>query len=223
MIEVVEREYKLSEGTTLKIGNVNGTIKIEGYDGDTIKLKAEKKWGLLGAEPKIKVRKEGNMLVIKTEHKRSFGINIGESAVNFEIMVPKGIKIEKVGTVNGLISIKGVREIGKVSTVNGRISLESCFFEKASTVNGSIKTVFSMIKGDSTISTVNGNIEVYIPRKADAEIKASTVNGKIASELPGELSKTPFHGPKSFEAVLGEGKYKIKISTVNGSIAIKAL
>ena len=221
MIEVVEREYKVGEGTKLKIGNVSGTIKIEGYNGDAIKLRAEKKWGLLGAEPKIKVRKEGNVLVIKAEQKRSFGINIGGSAVNFEILIPKGTEIEKAGTVNGSISIKGVREIGKASAVNGGIILENCFFEKASTVNGAIKAVFSVIRGDSAISTVNGSIEVYIPRKADVEVKASSVNGKITSEFPGELKSS--HGPKSFEAVLGEGRYKIKISTVNGSIAIRAL
>jgi len=221
MIEVVEREYKLGEGTKLKIGNINGAIRIEGYEGETIQLKAEKKWGLLGAEPKIKVKKEGNTLTIKVEQKKNFGINIGGSAVNFEILIPKGTEIEKVGTVNGSIGVKGVRKIGKVSTVNGSIILENCFFEKASTVNGTIKAIFSVMKGDSTISTVNGSIEVYIPRKADVEIKASSVNGKITSELPGELKSA--YGSKSFEAVLGEGRYKIKISTVNGSIVIKAL
>ncbi|WP_175058825.1 DUF4097 family beta strand repeat-containing protein [Thermococcus sp. 2319x1] len=221
MIEVVEREYKVGEGTKLKIGNVNGTIKIEGYEGETIKLKAEKKWGLLGAEPKIKVKKEGNVLEIKAEQKRNFGIGIGGSSVNFEILLPKGIEIEKVENVNGSIGIKGVRRVGKVSAVNGSIVLENCFFEKASTVNGSIKAVFSTMKGDSVISTINGSIEVYIPRKADVEIEASGVNGKITSELPGELKSA--YGSKSFETVLGEGTHKLKISTVNGSIVIKAL
>jgi len=223
MIEVVEREYKLGEGTKLKIGNVNGTITIEGYEGETIKLKAEKKWGLLGAEPKIKVKKEGNTLTIKVEQKKNFGINIGGSAVNFDIRVPKGVEIEKTGNVNGTISIKNVKKVGKVITVNGNISIKNTSAEKISAVNGSITALLSRINNNVKISTVNGRIEAYIPKDADAVIKATTVNGKIDSEIPGELSKPPVHGPKSFSAVLGSGKYEVVLSTVNGNISLRLL
>ncbi|MCA6213355.1 DUF4097 family beta strand repeat protein [Thermococcus bergensis] len=223
MIEVVEREYKVGEGTKLKIGNVNGAIRIEGYEGETIQLKAEKKWGLLGAEPKIKVKKEGNMFTIKVEQQKTFGVGIGGSSVNFNIRVPKGVEIEKAGNVNGAISIKNVEKAGKISTVNGSISIENTSAEKISAVNGSITALLSRINDNIKISTVNGRIEAYIPKDADAVIKATAVNGKIDSEVPGELSKPPFHGPKSFNAVLGNGKYEVVLSTVNGTITIKSL
>lgn len=223
MIEVVEREYKVEEGLKLKLGNVNGRIRIEGYDGDTIKLKAEKKWGLLGTEPKIKVKKEGNMLKIEVKHGKSFGVSMGESAVNFDILVPKIVEIEKVGNVNGSISVKNIEKAGKVATVNGSITVENVFAGKISTVNGSIKAMLSSINGDLVVSTVNGSVEVYLSKDSNIEVNARSVNGKIASEIPGELSKSPFHGPKSFKGVLGEGKYNVKISTVNGNISIKAL
>ena len=67
MIEVVEREYKMGPGMKLKLGNINGYVKMEGYEGDTLKLRAEKKWGLLGAEPKIKIKKEGDLYKLEIE------------------------------------------------------------------------------------------------------------------------------------------------------------
>lgn len=223
MIEVVEREYKVTGNLKLKLGNVKGSIKIEGYEGDTIKLKAEKKWGILGAEPKIKVKKTREVLKIEVKQKKSFGIGIGGSSVNFDIVVPKGVEVEKVGNVNGAIFIKNVEKAGKVVTVNGSISLENVSAEKVSAVNGSITAILAGINRNVKISTVNGKIEVYIPKEASVAIKASTVNGRIDSEIPGEFSKTPVHGPKSFTAVLGSGRYEVVISTVNGSISIKAL
>ncbi|KPU63717.1 hypothetical protein EP1X_00480 [Thermococcus sp. EP1] len=220
MIEVVEREYKMGPGMKLKLGNINGYVKMEGYEGDTLKLRAEKKWGLLGAEPKIKIKKEGDTLIIKVKQKRSFGVSIGESAVNFELLIPKEVEVE-VASVNGSITVKNISKAGKIATVNGRIDVENVEARKISTVNGTIKALMTRISNDAGISTVNGSIEVYVPKNANVEVKASTVNGKINTDIPGEISKTPIYGPKSFMGVLGEGRHKLKVSAVNGSITIK--
>ncbi|NJE26033.1 hypothetical protein E3E22_05250 [Thermococcus sp. MV5] len=220
MIEVVEREYKMRPGMKLKLGNINGYVKMEGYEGDTLKLRAEKKWGLLGAEPKIKIKKEGDTLVIKVKQKRSFGMSIGESAVNFELLIPREVEVE-VASVNGSITVKNISKAGKIATVNGRIHVENVEAKKISTVNGTIKVLMAKINNDAGISTVNGSIEVYVSRNANVEVKASTVNGKINTDMPGEISKTHIYGPKSFTGVLGEGRHKLKISAVNGSVTIK--
>lgn len=224
MIEVVEREYEVERGLKVVVSNVNGQIKIKGYDGDTLKLKAEKKWGLLSSEPKIKVKKEGNTLKISAHFEKSV-ISFGSRSVNFDILVPKDVEVEKVSSVNGQIQISDISGILKVSNVNGSIKVENAEVKKLSSVNGSIVAILRKIKDDSKISTVNGSIKVYIPPKADAEIFASTTNGSIRFDIPGmkiEGTKIRF-GPKSAVGVLGDGKYKIKVSTVNGSISVSTL
>lgn len=222
MIEIIEREYEITEGLKLVLSNVNGHIRIKGYDGSTIKMKAEKKWGLLAPEPKIKVKKEGNVLKIEAKHKKTFGIGLGGSSVNFDILVPKTIEVEKVGSVNGKISISNVNGVLKIGNVNGSIELENVEVSKVGNVNGPIKAVLKAVRNDVKISTVNGSIKVLLPREADVTILASTTNGRILAEGFENVatSLTGTFGPKSFSAQLGSGKYSVKVSTVNGSIEI---
>lgn|GEM_PF-1030856 len=222
MIEIVEREYEVTEGLKLVLSNVNGHIRIKGYDGNTIKMKAEKKWGLLAPEPKIKVKKEGNFLKIEAKHKKTFGVSLGGSSVSFDILVPKTVEVERVGSVNGKISISDVNGVPKIGNVNGAIELENVEVGKVGNVNGPIKAVLKAVRNDVKISTVNGSIKVLLPREADVTISASTTNGTISTEgfenVATSLAGT--FGPKSFSAQLGSGKYSVKLSTVNGSIEI---
>lgn len=224
MIEVVEREYKVERGLKVVVGNVNGQIKIKGYDGDTLKLKAEKKWGLLSSEPRIKVKKRGNTLMISAHFEESI-ISFGSRSVNFDILVPESVEVEKVSSVNGQIQISDTGGILEVSNVNGSIKVENAEVKKLSSVNGSIVAILRKIEDDSKISTINGNITVYIPSKADVKIFASTTNGSIRLDIPGmKMEGTRIRpGPKSAVGVLGDGKYKIKVSTLNGSISVSTL
>ena len=225
MIEIVEREYEVTEGLKIVLSNVNGYIRIKGYDGNTIKMKAEKKWGLLAPEPKVKVKKEGNVLKIEAKHKKTFGISLGGSSVNFDILVPKTVEVEKVGSVNGRISISNVNGVLRVGNVNGAIELENVEVSKVGNVNGPIKAVLKAVRNDVKISTVNGSIKILLPKNIDAEILASTTNGRISAEgfenVKTSLAGT--FGPKSFSAQLGSGKYSVKLSTVNGSIEIRLI
>ncbi|NJE09132.1 hypothetical protein E3E31_11470 [Thermococcus sp. M39] len=225
MIEIVEREYEITDGLKLIISNVNGLIKINGYEGDTIKMKAEKKWGLLAPEPKIKVKKEGNILKIEAKYKKTFGISLGGSSVNFDILVPKTVEVEKVGSVNGKISISDVSGVIKIGNVNGSIELENVEVSKVGNVNGSIKALLRAVRNDVKISTVNGSIKVLLPRTTDATILASTTNGRILAEGFENVttSSAGTFGPKSFSAQLGSGNYSVKLSTVNGSIEIRLI
>ncbi|ALM74634.1 DUF4097 family beta strand repeat-containing protein [Thermococcus barophilus] len=223
MIEIIEREYEVTEGLKLVISNVSGHIKIKGYDGDTIKMRAEKKWGLFASEPKIKVKKEGNVLKIEAKHKKTFGISLGGSSVNFDILVPKSIEVEKVGSVNGRISISNVKGVLKIGNVNGSIELENVEISKVGNVNGPIKVVLKAVRNDVKISTVNGSIKFLLPKKADAMISASTTNGRILTEGFDNVATSLVgkFGPKSFSAQLGSGKYSVKVSTVNGNIELR--
>jgi len=223
MIEIVEREYGITDGLRLVLRNVNGHIRMKGYDGNTIKMRAEKKWGLLAPEPKIKVKKEGNFLKIEATHKKTFGISLGGSSVNFDIFVPKTVEVEEVDSVNGKISISDVGGVLKIGSVNGSIELENVEVSKVGNVNGPIKAVLRAVRNDVKISTVNGSVKVSLPRNTDATILAGTINGTVSAEGFEGIALTGKFGPKSLSAQLGSGKYSVNLSTVNGNIEIKLI
>lgn len=242
MIEVYEREYEVGK-VKLELENVNGTIKIRGYEGETLKLRIEKSWGLLGSEPKVKIRKEGESFKIFTEHRKGFNISFGGSKVNFEIMAPKEVEVKRVTSVNGSIDIADVSGCTEVKTVNGLIVLNVDCAGDIKTVNGKVNARVRKLLGD--IKTINGKIEAYLG-SIGKKVKIATVNGPITLHLhPGFSGKvevsttngsisTDFeeievakvvktgkrHGPKAASGVLGGGENILKVSTMNGHIKI---
>lgn len=237
MIEVYEREYR-AEVFELEIENVNGRILISGYDGETINLRVEKSWGLLGNEPRVKVRKEGKTLKIFSKPKKGLNIGLGSSKVNFELLIPRKVKVKKAVSVNGPITVEGVEECEAVKTVNGAISLDAGrvgtvkgvngrikvkagkLFGDIKTVNGAIEAQVKSVEGHVKIATVNGSIVLHLHPEINAKLEAETSNGSITSNIE-ELSVervSKHHGPKKASLTLGDGTNVLEVRTVNGTI-----
>jgi len=239
MIEVYEREYEVGK-VKLELENVNGMIKIQGYGGRRLKLRIEKSWGLLGSEPKAKIRKRGESFKIFTEHRKGLNIDLGGSKVNFEILVPKEVEVNRVVSVNGSIIITSVSGCMEAKTVNGPISLDVECAKDIKTVNGkinvkaerltgNIKTINGMIEvylraigDDVKISTVNGPINLHLHPTFNGRIEINTTNGEIKSDFEEiKVAKTNRRfGPKTASGAIGEGRNTLKVSTTNGPIKV---
>ena len=89
------------------------------------------------------------------------------------------------------------------------------------TVNGRVEASFDKLQGTPSISlhTVNGSISLAIPDNSNAELNASTVHGRIASDfgMPASSRRRP---GGSFSGRIGRGGARIKLSSVNGGISI---
>jgi DUF4097 and DUF4098 domain-containing protein YvlB len=67
---------------------------------------------------------------------------------------------------------------------------------------------------------VNGAILLRIPAKANAQVDAETLNGKISSDFGLTVEKGEWIG-SSMEGLVGSGGARITVETVNGNIDIK--
>lgn len=239
MIEVYEREYRL-DVAELEIENVNGRISVSGYDGETIKLRVEKSWGLLGSEPRVKVRKEGKSLKIFSKASKGINIGLAGSKVNFELLVPREVILKKAANVSGAIEVKGVEHCVKVGSVNGPIEVEAGRVESVKavngkvrvragkllgnikTVNGTIEVYAKEVKGVVHIGTINGDIAIHLGRGANVRIEAETKNGTVVSEIEGlrvENEGAPL-GPRKASLLLGKGDNILEVKTINGRVSI---
>lgn len=155
---------------------------------------------------------------------------------DYQIKVPKGISV-KVSTVNnGDVLVKGVGGNLYAGNVNGDVTVEGANGDtKATTVNGVIEVDFTQMPNEfAHFETVNGDILVTVPARADGIYNFETQWGKVYSDLDFDskiaprLEKTSgnrggtmfkFKGSNGYQ--VGKGGPTLEFETLNGSIKIK--
>ena len=244
--EVVERSVEFASGGRLTIVNVNGNITVNSWDRHEVKMKAMKRARaededearLLLEKTTVQFDRTEQGIDIRTAAPKKPGRNRNIS-VNYSLTVPKEIDLE-LKTVNGRVDVDDVSGAVDAKTTNGRIGLTGIVGTiQAKTTNGKIgllevlgpiraKTTNGSIKAEVggsgeqqheiRAATTNGGIEVTLPKGLKANLKASTVNGKIDSDFPvtvkGLISK-------SVDGAINGGGELIHLKTVNGSIRLK--
>ena len=210
--EEVTFNYTLESGGRLSLENVNGSITIEGGDGNEVVVTAYKKADNQEAldEIEINIDATSSRISIDTDLPESRGWwgggNSGAS-VSYELSVPSNIDLDSVSSVNGGIDISGVFGTVKAQTVNGSIDVEDASGDaKLETVNGGIDARFASVTGDQRINcdTVNGKINLTLPANADASVSVETVNGSINGSDFGLKVDKGFVG-KSLDGDVGSG------------------
>jgi hypothetical protein len=140
--------------------------------------------------------------------------------VNFTVEVPAGV-VFLGRTVNGDVSATGLASVASVHTTNGSVRLETSETGDARTTNGNVNAALGRAdwSGESEFRTTNGNVTVSLPSGLNADLRASTVNGRIDSDyqimVRGSISR------RSLNGVIGDGGRTLKLSTVNGSVTLR--
>ncbi len=210
--EKISKTLKFSSQTgnnLLILKNVNGSVSIEGYDGQEIIIEAEKTiqakntsnlhkgWNELNLvfqeesnriyiyldAPFIKVKKETDNLEYQIH-------NDNEAywyQVNYVVKVPAQISLN-VSTINqGDVDIENVEgEQINASNINGSVTLNGIKGNaQASTINGELKVDFVVVPTrDSKFNTINGDIDVSFPKSLSADISMKTMNGEFYTDFP---------------------------------------
>ena len=219
--------FKTNGEVTLENGN--GEIEIVTWDKNEILIEGEKR---AKTEEELKLIEltidlTDSRAAIKVRlPKRSGGFFSGGSSirasVRFKLTVPATAALSKISTVNSSVVIDGVRGLVNASSVNGSIRATKlggpAQFE---TVNGSIRASFDAVAAQQALSfrTVNGQIVVALPNDAGVQLTTSTVNGRVNSDFPIEVSGKI--SGKNLSGKIGDGRTPLKAATVNGSIRIE--
>lgn len=232
-------EGAIPDGRWLQVRNVNGDITVSESTTGRVEVIGIKQWRRGDPDDvRIEVSKVGknseDVLICalwgKTATCDEDGYHSGKErrnrdndvSVEFTVKLPKGVKIS-VGTINGGVEVSGASSEVEASTVNGAIEATSSTGPvNASTVNGSIRARMSTLAGADNLdfSTVNGSIVVELPAQLDAEVRMSTVNGRLTSrDYPLTLSGRI--NPRSLRATIGKGGPRLSFTTVNGNVELR--
>jgi hypothetical protein len=227
----------IPSGKRIMIKNINGGVEVERSTSGRVEVTAEKKWRR--GDPnwvRIEQKKIGDDVLIcglwgensRCDENGIHGKNNdnhnnrnNDVNVHFVVRVPDGVRVD-ISTVNGGLEVTGVTTEVRAHTVNGSIRANSAGGPvRASTVNGSVNVSMGSIGSaeDLEYETVNGSVTISLPANFGAQLELSTVNGSVSTDFPitisGSLSNRRIRG------TVGDGKTRLRASTVNGSVNLR--
>ena len=229
--ERFEQTYPLNANGRVSVSNVNGSITVETWDRQEVKLEyvktAENSERLSEVEVSIDARQdyfqvETDYDNLKRGNNRESRHN-GRLQVEYRLMVPRNAILDEIETVNGSINISNTANSTKASAVNGEVRATNLRgTANLSTVNGTVVAEFDRLDTTNKISldTVNGQVNLVIPSDANATIKADTLNGNIENDFGLPVRKGQYVG-KDLYGKIGNGSIQIKLNSVNGGLSIK--
>jgi hypothetical protein len=223
--------FDLDKGGRISLENINGSVTVTGHDGRDVEVVAFKKAGNQEYldDIEILIDDSPDFIRIETKHpEKGIGrwFNWGgdsSGSVSYTLKVPSYANLDSVESVNGDVSVIGVYGIVKAGTVNGQVEAAGLSSDASlETVNGSIDASFVSLSGSQRASceSVNGKVTVKLPADADTSVSAETINGGIDGGDFGLEVNKGFVG-RDLEGRIGNGRARLSLSTVNGSIKIR--
>lgn len=240
----------IQRGKAVEIKGINGNVRAEFTSGNDVQVTATKhaRRSDVNSVSVQVVQDDGNVTICavyptpERGYRRSsrnnrddgpnecrpgssgrMNVNDNDVAVDFTVKVPTGVKFFGK-TVNGNIEASGLRGDAAVNTVNGRITLETTGIGSAETVNGSIDASIGASSWTDPLEfrTVNGSINLRMPKNVNANVHAGMMNGGFQSDFP--LMVQSFGGRnRHVEGAIGKGGRDLELHTVNGRIHLQSV
>jgi hypothetical protein len=216
---------RLAPGRAIDVRAISGGIHATAASGDVAEIEAKVRGGdgrtvvrFTEDEHGVAARVEPREHGCRHEDGDDDGDAERDVTVDFELRVPAGVHLV-ARSVHGGIDVEGVSGPLVVRTVDGGISLRAATAARARTVNGPITATFRAadLESDTELDTVNGPVQISLPAGANADLRASTLNGRVhvAFPLQGSSEAHRVHG------TIGHGGRELLLKTVNGSIDIE--
>lgn len=226
--EKLEQNYPLSANGRVSVSNVNGSITVEAWDKNEVRLEATKvadsKETLQSVE--IEIDSKPDSFSVETDYHWNTGGKDGgwgrgrKLEVHFKLIVPRGAVLNEIETVNGSVVVSNFTNQTKVSAVNGNVTANNLRGAASlSTVNGTVAADFDRLEPTSKISleTVNGTVNLMLPSDSNATVKADSVNGEIGNDFGLPVRKGKYVG-RDMYGKLGSGETQVKLESVNGKL-----
>ena len=220
--------YPLTPGGEVRIVNTNGKVDVEGVDGNTVEVRAERIAKGATEEsaremlPRLKITEDVKPDRVSVETERMGGIMIGAGfEVRYHVKAPKGAVVNIIST-NGVIALTGLSGTVTAHTTNGLVSgrMMSGGVD-AHTTNGAVNVDMASV-GTQRIAlhTTNGGVSLSLPDTAKADIDASCTNGGINVSALDKLEITD-KSRRHVEGKLNGGGTSITLETTNGAIRVR--
>jgi hypothetical protein len=220
--------YPLAEGGEVQIGGSSGSVDVQGVEGDTVEVRAERIARATTDEaareilPRISIKEEtsASKVVLRTEPLG--GLVIGVSVeVRYNVRAPRAATI-RIRTGTGAVGVRGFTGRVLVNSSNGVVTAEDLGGGvEVRSVNGNAKIALASVGADLIdVRVINGGLTLMLPGTSSANLLATCTNGTIdVSAL--NLESMGEQTPRRVRGRLNRGGTPIELSTVNGNILVE--
>lgn len=233
--ETIKKEFVVSPSSVLAVYNIDGFIKVEGYDGNKVLIEVEKtisgKTNEIVEEGKqefkLEFEQKADSLIAytiepfdsrpnrnrdrwnKNEYRKiQYRYNL-----NYTIKVPKSMNLVVSTINNGDILVTDVSGFMKVNNINGKITVKNA--QKANeirTINGDVNINYTALPPENAqYYTLNGNLNIVYPTNFSADCEFKTFQGDFYTDfedvekLPARVTKTISETDKGTTHKLSKG------------------
>ena len=243
-----EKRYPVGTAADLTLETFDGSVKVQSWDRPEVLVEIEKRGPdrEMAAALEVTATQNGDQIEVRAHEpkgSREFaGIgNVQSASVSFTVSVPRTLKLTaqtgdgslSLDDVGGTISlrsgdgsIRATSMAGDVTarTEDGSIHVEGAIAAlRAETGDGSVVVEAdegSAMKGDWNISTGDGSIVFRVPASFDAEIDATSGDGRVRGEVTGLEHEEMENGRESLKGRLGSGGHRVTLRSGDGSIRV---
>ena len=230
--EISDRHYPIDPTTgSISIRNRDGSIRIYGAGGDVREVRVETVKKAYTPERlkaiSVQVTSQKNSISIETVYPPDSANKLSDRSgtVDYVIVVPQSIKIEKLELSNGEVLIEEMRSReGHAELGTGRLFVHNCFGNLDIHIQtGNVALVYEWWE-DQNFSihaeVDDGNSFAYLPEEAVFHLLARTATGKIANDFEEKEQRRAESSNQIDLLVGGADKPKIEIETRDGNIRI---
>lgn len=238
--ETIEKELVFENDgidRMLEVQNLNGSITVEGYEGDVVLLEVEKTISArntddleLGKqEIGVNVLREGNKLIVypqvpNMEYRDGRFTNIDcdrweelayEHNLDFKVKMPKDCGLE-VGAINqGEVSVKNTRgSFIEARNINGGIQLKDITGRtEVHCINGEVGISYAENPtASSTYYSLNGDINITYQKNLSADIAFKSMNGELFTDF--DIAEQYAKTNKDRSEKDGKAKYRYELKPI---------
>ena len=216
-----QKSYDLQEGGQILITNFLGDVKVTGYAGTSVEVKAFKK-GPEKDEIEITDLSFGNRVELSPRFPR---LHSGKSTVDFEVRVPGNVRynFSRLSSFSGNISVSNVMGMLRAESVRGNVEVKDVIgLVSASSVSGNVDVEIGQVQEPSNMKfrSISGNVTVSAPANLDALIAMSSDSGMLRTDFPIDVQERRYGPGREARGKLGSGKQILWISSNSGRVSL---
>jgi len=201
--ESVHRTVVSGDAPAVRVDNVAGAIRIDGWNRPLVDVQATK-YGYDERELSgisIDAGREGDEIIVATR----YGGGVHGGGVRYRIAVPYGASLH-VGNVAGTVDVAGVRGDVAVETQAGQITADA-----------------GVVRGNRSVDlrATTGAIALTIAPGSSARVEAESTVGDFSSDVPGITQGRRNVVGSRGGGTIGSGSATIRLATTTGAIALR--
>lgn len=219
---VITKTFKLADGATFSIQNLNGPVTIEGWDADEAEVKITKHGGS-AAE-----RRGAPVMHTYSEKELSFRTPpqsyAGLEEVEYEVKLPRRMGPVQINTIRSNIELSDLDAPVTVNVQQGNIELSNVRgATNAQTTQGNIEvSLESLASGAAqSFNAINGNLTLQLSPQVNADLQAETINGDIEIDDDFGLKIEKRMVGQRLAGPIGKGGPRLVAKAISGDIKIE--